>query len=1238
MEHQPPLTLQRASAGSGKTYTLTRTYIRFLISTMPEGQGTTRLRNPPEIADAPSRILAITFTNKATSEMKQRIVSALAALADWKPGEPKPDYLDDFAKEFHVEPQRIADLCGKALYALLNDYADFKVSTIDSFFQTILRTFAYETHLNDNYALELDAEYINREAVGTVLDDIDSSGLTGAGAFWLEVLMKEADWKWNVFNGNPAKYSVLKNVLDALKELEREEFKEIRDELDLYFNGDSKGHRPHDLRELYLALQDHFEKPLEERTAALVAAATAFRKALGDEWDEVAPKLQASLPSRISKSMDGNHSWKCSNPQKAGLVGSKVPKGEKADLEARYMDVLRKFYKAKEEYDEIAKSPGNALWDLYKPLIPMLGLIQESRAYIADFMGSSNTIQLSETNSILQTVIGKDDAPFVYERIGGRLDHMLVDEFQDTSRLQWSNLEPLLAQPLSRGQESLLIGDAKQSIYRFRNADPSIISQSVPSTFPHVSRGDSREENTNYRSDSRIVRFNNFLFKELSARLGNDLPELYSNTVQALPKPKDGVGKPERGLVQVISIPTEEQYSKEEQSGDDEFTHPYYRMFGPMVSQLLERGHRQRDIAFLVRTKAQGNNIIASLIAYNQTLPPDAPQIDFISEESLTVGSSAAVGTVVNCLTTLATGSSAPDADEKGHTHWHKVRADLAFFISSHPGLDPADQIEEFLSSTENRDVLGKKVAEMQTTVLPALVETLIKAFVPEGARMMEAPYLAAFQDLVLDWCSNFSADIASFLEWWELKGREKSISAPEDAEGVTVMTVHKAKGLEFPVVIIPEMDWKIDYTTQQSWKWVRPAIAPEDLPAGAELPPRLPVKLESKLKGTPHENDYLREKQSLAMDNLNATYVAFTRPVSELYVVVKQPKPNSKASMAKTMMAALKEAEPTLETWRREDGDGGTGLPFPEPGEMQFFEAEAGFPEDVWPFRQVGPEEGKQLDGDGHETNEAESESDSAEGPGSGRPKAVIPASILNYGHPLSETEIADRIASGERKKNRSQVIGSEISDYRVNDSLPFLKYQESGNATRLRRPRSEEETLAASQDPELERELLDEEDPRSRGTLLHDTMQLIETESDLPAALRRMRIAGRMNRREAEGLRPLLESALEFARRFGWFSRDWKVMNERPILQRGKPMNRPDRVMVSANTKGAAHPDAVVVDYKFGEKALKLDSMGQLVPRNASNLKQVRDYVASLRRSGHYGNVKGYLWYVLFDHVVEV
>lgn len=907
------LKIQRASAGSGKTYELAKQFILNLLAYKSE-KGNWYLRNERQIEDALSHILAITFTNKATNEMKSRIVTNLSLLSRAVKVKINPElikstpYLEDFHKITGAPYNKIGETAEKALRVILNHYSYFKVSTIDSFFQEILRTFVYEANINDSYQLEIDSSFVADAALESAMQELDSRPYNmGNAAFWLKTVMNleaKKSQKWNLFNKKATSDSIYANIKKALAQLESENFKDIKERLDSYFS------YPANIDNLPKIYEKLRKKGLEEREKLLADIISWLDKVETHLAENTYPDghLNKGFRPQLAKirgiSVYGKVPVSFSSFLKKETVFNKDFKVKGHPLDEAAINM----YRLLETWDSAARNPFYIYWRIYGEFLPYLGLILEVRKFISEILEDNNIIQLSDTSFILKKIIGEDDAPFVYERIGNRIDHYLIDEFQDTSSMQWDIIRPLLTEGVAKNQESLIIGDPKQSIYRFRNADHRLITEVVPDTFPGYKRaGFTKEENTNWRSHTNIVKFNNYFFKTLAECMvelsefrdgnGYDFTDLYANVVQY---PKN---QKEKGYVEIRrfqkpddedSIDFEEDNDDDNVKGDNWFDKISTKNIGPLIRSLKEKGYRYKDIAILVATNEKGKSAVKAIIDYNESLPDESSKIDFISEESLLVSSSPAVGVIIGVIEKLSQPKlSLPESTEetdeetqekvtkRPYVKWNEIKTRYQIFSKLHSGMLPVERILKFLDEPIFEDSMAELLSDLPTPSLTSLVEAAIKTFLDDELKVSDALYLSSFQDIVTDYSVSHHNDPASFLDWWKKRARKLSVTSPEGIDAVQIMTIHKAKGLEFKCVIVPfATDSFTPYWKKEEWRWVEPENLKE-----IELPPVLPIRTSKALIGSKHEVHYREFFDQTVTDKLNMYYVAFTRAKNELYI-----------------------------------------------------------------------------------------------------------------------------------------------------------------------------------------------------------------------------------------------------------------------------------------------------------------------------------------------------------------
>lgn len=1119
------LQLQRASAGSGKTYTLAKKFIWFFL-TVKDDNGLYRLRSSQEIAAALPGILAITFTNKATHEMKLRIVDKLADLARVYTDQPlspdelkKINYISEFSHSLHTNPINIGKAASIALSVILNDYSEFKVSTIDSFFQTILRTFAYESNLNDAYQVEIDSDFLSQAAVDSTLDDINSSREKSVASFWIRKIMDEkADTGsngWNMFARKEGRDSIYVALKNAIKRLDNEDFKQIREILDDYFCYDdsSESQSPDDdpLIKAYKEIINDIVVPME---ASLKKAQDAARRlydlfsSKGYDPKQCTQYFENHIKKIPRLKLYTKPSLKSLKKVKATGSYFKNPDfGQDTEIIHSLVEKMTDNY---DRWLQLHETPEWKHWLAYSQMIPYLGLIGVARRKMNEFLDASNSIQLGETNSMLRRIISDDDTPFIYERLGSRLTNYLIDEFQDTSAMQWQNLLPLLKESDSHG-DNLIIGDAKQSIYRFRNADPTLISTVVPLHFPiRIDAGMSKADNTNWRSARNIVEFNNFFFSALVKRLlpfvngSIDLKNLYSNVVQFSNK-RDREGYVEINFLQLPEMPDNDGKikKKKKHNSDDEKSIELVKLamkkICPLIKELIERGYCQRDIAILVDTNKIAQTVISSVINYNSSLSNPDERIEFISEESLLVSSSEAVGIIINVLEKLASGTLNSDNNsERRSRRWSEIRSDFFFYSLRHPDLSAADRIRGFLDEVNSADAINTMMADMQSVALPALVEAITENFVPENLRMSQALFIAALQDIVLEYCNAHPADPASFIHWWHLKGVTRSISSPEGTDAVQIMTIHKAKGLEFPCVILPMAKSAFAPSNVKcEWRWVKPAKCFE----GFNLPEVIPVETKSTLSGTEHEKQWSEYSDLVMMDCINKYYVAFTRAVNELYIFTEEP-----VARSNHLGSHLKDICLNYDKYLYD---------------ISLSEPDASLPADEF----------------------------------------FPPASFAIWNEDETAVSVGKRVEPLKMKPAEDNSTHL-INDYAVNSSPSILHFVEA-----------DDDSSALSDYEE------DDLDPRSEGNLLHAVMERIKTPEDLHRSLLQLKMRGFITSEVMTQWEEWLSKILKNPKVSDWFDPKWKVLNERSILfPRGKN-RRPDRIIIAPDRSMA-----VIIDYKFG------------------------------------------------------
>lgn len=904
------LSIIKASAGSGKTYTLTLEYISLLLTDNSkrdngdgECGGKSRLyRGSANGYYRPREyhrhILAVTFTNKATEEMKQRIVLELSILAGIGPKKKTSKYLEDLCEHFEASEEDIKNATKNVLTELLFDYTNFNISTIDSFFQIILRTFAAEVNIPYDYDIELNEDYVLQVGIHNFLTSISANQKEHTQALsWLnkyvnEQLRKGNEWNPFILGTRSSERQSQDNLFSLASFINKETYRNVHSEMDQYLT-DSPSANINSGSSKIGRFQDIINKKIDSSTDKLKDAIKVAKKAI-ESYD--------------TKKRGCFASWLCKYDPSAGTFSADMLK-DLLKYNGSISDSLKKgINPSPQDVNDFNDSYNNALAALYELLIYtsinknlyQLGLLGYIAKNVTKFRQDNNMIQLSDTNQLLADIITDDDAPFIYERIGTRINNFLIDEFQDTSAMQWSNMKPLLSQSLSMGYDNLIIGDEKQCIYRFRNSDPSLLQNEVEETF----KGSIKPTNPmsrNWRSTPNVIKFNNALFDHITKKI-KCLSKTYSNVVQ-LTNSNERNGK-KRNINGFIRI---EMRSKDEMKN-------VAASIPKLIYSILDRGYKQSDIAILVDRNSEGATIIEQLLEHNKTkADSNLEDLNVVSSDSLLLANSPSVRLIVSHLRYLGISESLTGTSDEIKTKKalnEKLHRTLRQYERNiNLGKTPAEALDICFTKPDYAEASLKDIRSFipqntESYSLVSVVERIINAVLSKEALHDENPFIQAFQDLVIDFSSRYNASILSFLRWWDRSGSKLSISSPAGANAINVMTIHKSKGLEFPCVIIPFATWKIG--KKDSLLWIPKKKMEESGLFSSEdaqfIPPITPVSSSSLLKATALKSEYDKTLQESITDCMNKTYVAFTRAEDELYIFTEEVKTDSSTSDEKPL------------------------------------------------------------------------------------------------------------------------------------------------------------------------------------------------------------------------------------------------------------------------------------------------------------------------------------------------
>ena len=824
------LTIYKASAGSGKTFALARDYISLVIQ-------------DPEVF---RHILAVTFTNKATEEMKGRILEELYRLASGVDSSIRSVIME----EHNLDGEEINARARIILETILHNYSRFHIETIDRFFQRAIRAFTREIGLAAGYQVELDAPRILSEAVDTMLDGLDQEPELQRWfvEFARDKVLEGKHWSLKndllVLGAELNDERFQQDSTDLVKQLsDREGVNRFREELGAIKFGFENGLEGFARDALQIIQEEHLE-PGDFKGAYGIGY--FFARLLRGDY---------KYPSAtIINSVDSRDEWFSKSSVARDRILRAYDKGLNEILKQTINQYIRDYrlYKTAE---------------VVRGFLYTLGILTDISARMEEYTRSQGIFLLSDAARFLYGIIGENDAPFIYEKVGNYFHHFMIDEFQDTSGLQWKNFKPLVDNSLAYNRKCLIVGDVKQSIYRWRNSDWEILSEVIPGEF-NPAQMEEKELKHNWRSRRAIVDFNNDFFtassnvlKEFFETEGEDgdqyprkIDRAYGDVVQLLP---DLPGK-DGGYVRTSMIRNEKGMDWKASVHDQVIR---------IIEQLQDRGLALSDIAILVRTKREGKEISDAILNYKSQHPGSGYKYDMISNESLFLVSALSVRIITGVLKYLI---------QPGD------KINLAQLIYEYLQFNQGrDDDPDFLANGTDRLPAGfmEHIDTLRYLTLTELIERIIRLF-SLHEREEETPYLIAFQDVILDYSRNHPADINSFLSWWDEHGEEVALNVSEDQDAIRVMTIHKAKGLQFPVVIIPYCHWSFDHRgLNAEILWCKPSQSPFNRLS------LLPVKYSSALKDTYFEQEYHAERFRVYIDHLNLMYVAFTRAMEGMFI-----------------------------------------------------------------------------------------------------------------------------------------------------------------------------------------------------------------------------------------------------------------------------------------------------------------------------------------------------------------
>lgn len=829
------LKIYKSSAGSGKTTTLVYEYLSLI------------LQEPEKF----SRILGITFTNKAANEMKGRIVDYLSGLTNPDNHNQMPENMKQklvsSLKKSNKDISTQAEIC---LNKILHSYSDFAVSTIDSFVYKIIRTFSRDLNLSWDFDVELETDDLFSQIIDMLMEEF------GKDKFLSNQLMALVEEKLN----EGKSWRIEKEILDFSKKL-----------LDSDTN-------PKYISSILEADNTQFEKLRKtfysENQKLLAEAKKAAQKAIwllenqGLSYKDLA----------YGKSGIGNH-LRVIAEENAEAVFETKPRTETAldekklyaksapdELKARIDEISEEVIACGEKLRAIRQhAPDYFSRDAIYRTLYVLAILKSIKSKYEEIKEDNSILPITEFSRSIAQVTLSEDIPYIYERLGEKYQHFFIDEFQDTSTLQWENILPLIENALASNNFNLIVGDVKQAIYRFRGGNidqlgrmpepPENINSPLSlNRYEAIKQNAQLEElNTNYRSKNEIIDFNNLFFSFVKQQINPKQKEYYEKVTQQHSR-EDNYG----GQVQIFLKEKEDHFEKTLE----------------LIQQIVEDGYELEDIAILCRKNKQAQEMAVYLLEQNikNQKSGATKRLKVISDESLTLKQSAAVNTLISFARLLINPN---DSVQKANI--------LQYIIEKKQLLHHNTYTKQDIRKTNIEDILNN--LGYNITLNNIQKYDLYNFFEHIASRLnmdsLNNPYIQFFLDEVLNFTKNKKVPtFHEFIKWWDHKGQNKSIISPEGSDAVQVKTIHKSKGLAFPVVIFPFAAEEVTITRHADYKWVDTKnITNGVLKSGL-------VKLSSKLEQSCFHETYNNEVEAARLDMINTLYVCMTRPRERLYII----------------------------------------------------------------------------------------------------------------------------------------------------------------------------------------------------------------------------------------------------------------------------------------------------------------------------------------------------------------
>lgn len=869
-----------SSAGSGKTYTLTKEYLKLALGDHASENGF----NPSYFR----KILAITFTKDAAQEMKARVISKLLAFAN----DEDKNLQESIAQEINISTEELRRRAKKTFEQIIYRYSDFAISTIDSFTNRIVSAFTQELNVPLNYELDMDTESLTNNAADELIAKVGQEEHKEITEFLINFLIDELE------NGTHWR-DLRKNLADFTKELYNEKSRPIARKLaQMSLKTYSQG------IETLQNVVNNFETFLSQKAQEaldLIKSKDLNAKDFYYSGSGVFNFFVKIQNKEFDKNPFNSHVLKTLQEKK--WEGGKDARKE---IVAQIRDDLQNILETIHNYwqgDEAIRYQNyllakECLRNLYK-----VALTNDIHRAVEEVKVKNNLVYIAETNEKIAKIVQSEPIPFIYERIGERFQHLLIDEFQDTSVLQWHNLLPLVENSLAQGNTNLIVGDAKQAIYRWRGGEMEQIVHLAYASHPQEGTESIRKLNklaqihfhdqteaqkligeryellrnttqrknldTNFRSNSEIIQFNNVFFDIISDILSGQtsiIKQIYDEQF----KQKVPANSPTNGQVDIIF---------KDKTETDNYKDQVQKEVLQIIEEVLAKGFEMKDIAILFRKKDKAVQIATLLKEKGYPV---------VSVDSLVISSDQKVNFLIALLKVVANPENSLAKSEAVYLFYQSI-------LKITPNQEQNEAIRKAVysknASLENFLHLFAERGYMidynyiQSLSLYEMVEEFIRIF-----RILEQhPTRLEFIFRLLDWIIEFEKqkqhNLNDFINEWNKKRSDIAVDIPAGSNAITITTIHKSKGLEYPVVIVPFADWQIQNSKSNIWIDTTQLNMPL---ANEQKPPYLLACMTTSAHSTIAENQR-NEYHKNSLESLNLLYVAFTRAVNQLYIITNR-------------------------------------------------------------------------------------------------------------------------------------------------------------------------------------------------------------------------------------------------------------------------------------------------------------------------------------------------------------